>query len=258
MNSIILKSTCRGLMLCVLFVVSNIANAQWNFNRVETLTDEANRLKEQGLYISAFELYPTIMYQMRIFEGLYTLSQLPLLIEKAAWHVKQREFREADDLLIRAEFYVGKNSNPLENYRKLVLQRFYVPEKNKCFEREDDRYLNTAKDCEGERYFRADSFIAATKMMEKVVEISDNRKQDLISLANIAGFTAFYVYGVDGPALSYINRENEFLIEENFTIRSQYRPRIWSGVQRRVLAQLRKEFDYTESVSIRRIKAIRI
>ena len=258
MNSIIFKSTSRGLMLCVLFVVSNIANAQWNFNRVETLTDEANRLKEQGLYISAFELYPTIMYQMRIFEGLYTLSQLPLLIEKAAWHVKQREFREADDLLIRAEFYVGKNSNPLENYRKLVLQRFYVPEKNKCFEREDDRYLNAAKDCEGERYFRADSFIAATKMMEKVVGISDNRKQDLISLANIAGITAFCVYGVDGPALSYGIRDNEVRVEENIKVRNKYRPQKWYGVQRRVLTQLRNEFDYTEGVSIGGIKAILI
>ena len=258
MNSIILKSTSRGLMLCVLLVVSTFSNAQWNVNRVEALADEAIRLKEHGLYTSAFELYPTIMYQMRIIEGLYTLSQLPLLLEKAAWHVEQREFREADGLLTRAEFYVGKNPNPLENYRNLVLQRFYLPEENQCFKREVDRYLNATKDCEGERYFRADSFIAATRLMEKVVEISDNRKQDLISLANIAGITAFCVYGVDGPALSYSIRDNEVRVEENIKVREKYRPQKWSGVQRRVLAQLRKEFDYTEGVSIGRIKAISI
>ena len=120
-----------------------------------------------------------------------------------------------------------------------------MPEKNKCFEREGDRYLNAAKDCEGEGYFRADSFIAATKMMEKVVEISDNRKQDLISLANLAGITAFCVYVLDRPALSYSIRDNEFRVEKNIKVRSEYRPQKWYRVQRRVLAQLRNEFDYT-------------
>ena len=243
MISKIFNSKGQSLMLCIFLVVSNIANAHWNINRVETLTDEAIMLKEQGLYTRAIELYPAIMYEMRIFEGLYTLSQLPLLIEKATWHIDQREFREADGLLTRAEFYVGKNPNPLKNYRKLVLQRFYLPEEKKCFEREDDIYLNGSKDCKKERYFRADSFIAATRMMEKVVKISDNRKQDLISLAYIARITAFCVYGVDGPTLNYRISDNEVSVEENFTIRNRYLPTRWSNVARRVRAQLRKEFD---------------
>lgn len=74
-------------MLCSLLLVSNLAYAQWDFNRIEILTDEANRLIEQGSFVSAYDLYPEIMYQMRIYEGLFSINQLPLLIEMAEWHV---------------------------------------------------------------------------------------------------------------------------------------------------------------------------
>ncbi len=48
MNSIMLKTTSRGLTLCALLVVSNFANGQWNFDRVETLTDEAENSEDFG------------------------------------------------------------------------------------------------------------------------------------------------------------------------------------------------------------------
>ena len=67
----------------------------------------------------------------------------------------------------------------------------------------------------------------------------------MISLANISGFTAFCVYGVDGPALKYSFRDNEIRVEQNINVRSRYKPQKWSTVWQRVLAQLEKEFDYT-------------
>ncbi|MBQ14929.1 MAG: hypothetical protein CMQ17_11115 [Gammaproteobacteria bacterium] len=86
-------------------------------------------------------------------------------------------------------------------------------------------------------------------MRQKIVKISDRRKQDLISLANISGFTAFCVYGVDGPALKYNIRNNTVEVTESMEVRGRYRPQKWNAVQRHVLAQLQQEFDYTEGVN---------
>lgn len=244
MNSIKDKPARRGFMLCSLLLVSNLAYAQWDFNRIETLTDEANRLKEQGSFVSAYDLYPEIMFQMRIYEGLFSINQLPLLIEMAEWHVRQDEFKEADDLLNRAEFYVSKNPNPLGNYRRLVVQRFYLPDDQTCFKREEDIYLNPSKGCETVRYFRADSSIAATGLMQKVVAISDNRKADLVILAQVAEFTAYCVYGVDGRSTIIESQENISYTVNNTLVRERYRFQKWSGIQRRVLEQLKNEFDY--------------
>lgn len=239
-----IKSVTRGLMLCCLLLVSNLTYSQWDFSRIETLTDEVNRLKGRGLYTNAFALYPTIMHQMRIHEGIFTLSQLPLLMEMATWHMDKHEFRAADGLLTRAEFYVGKNPNPLNNYRKLVLHRIYQPDEQKCFEREADMYLNPSKDCQIKRYFMADSLIAATKLMQKVVEISDQLKNDLIVLANLASYTAYCVYGVDGPNTTIKIQGNNIRTTDNYAIRERYRHQKWSRIQRRVLAKLETEFNY--------------
>ena len=66
MNSLRLENTKQALMLCSLLLVSNLANAQWELSKIETLTDEANRLKEQGLFESAYDLYPEIMFQIPV------------------------------------------------------------------------------------------------------------------------------------------------------------------------------------------------
>ena len=246
MISIKLKPTGRSLMLLslLLLLVPSLANAQWDYNSIETLSDEADRLKKQGLFASAYDLYPQIIYQMRIYEGLFSVNQLPLLMEMAAWHERRSELDEADSLLDRAEFYVGKNPDPEKNYRRLVLQRIYLPEEQRCFERIQDRFLNPSEDCEKQRYYRADAFIAATNLMIKIVEISDHRKSDLITLAGLAKFTAFCVYGVDGPSFTFRSKDNMLYMAENTHVRERYRYKKWEHVQRRVLKQLKNEFEY--------------
>ncbi len=246
MNSKRIKLAGRGLMLCGLLLVTNLTYAQWNFDRIETLSDEANRLKQQGLFETAYDLYPEIMYQMRIHEGLFSERQLPLLMEMATWHVQRRELEEADDLLERAELYIDRNSDPLHHYRTLVVQRLYLPNERKCFAREEDRFLNPSKDCARHRYFRADSLIAATEIMIKIVAISDSRKSDLITLAGLAESTAFSVYGVDGPNLIIESRGDKIYPTENPHILERYQFQKWSKIQRRVLAQLKNEFEYEE------------
>ena len=104
-----------------------------------------------------------------------------------------------------------------------------------------------SEDCESERYYRADSFIAATKMMQKVVEVSDDRKADLIVLAGLAEFTAYCVYGVEGPNTIFESRNGEIYMAENHQVRERYRFQKWSRIQRRVLAQLKDEFNYDGS-----------
>ena len=81
MNSLRLENTKQALMLCSLLLVSNLAYAQWELGKIETLTDEANRLKGQGLFESAYDLYPEIMFQIRVHEGLFSTKQLPMLME---------------------------------------------------------------------------------------------------------------------------------------------------------------------------------
>ena len=237
-------ATARGLMLFSILLVSSLANAQWDHNSIETLSDEADRLKEQGLFASAYDLYPQIMYQMRIYEGLFSANQLPLLMEMAAWHERRSELAEADSLLDRAEYYAGKNPDPENNYRRLVLQRIYLPDEKRCFERNQDRFLNPSKGCEKQRYYRADSFIAATNLMIKIVEISDHQKTDLITLAGLAQFTAFCVYGVDGPSVIVESKDNMLYMSDNTQVRERYRYQKWERVQRRVLKQLKNEFEY--------------
>ncbi|MDP6653295.1 MAG: hypothetical protein QGF90_14505 [Gammaproteobacteria bacterium] len=244
MHSVTLEQTSRVLTLCCLLLVTNLTYAQWNVGRIESLSDEANRLKAGGLLESAYELYPEIMHQMRIHEGLFSEHQLPLLMEMASWHVQRSELKEADDLLERAEFYIGKNPNPLNHYRTLALQRLYLPDEPQCFERVEDRFLNPSKDCVKHRYFRADSLIAATEIMIKVVAISNNRKPDLITLAALAEFTAISVYGVDGPSVAIEFRDDTIYKTENPGIRERYRFQKWSKIQTSTLAQLKDEFEY--------------
>ncbi len=233
----------RAFTLSILLLLPSLACAQWDFNRIETLTDEANKLKEQGLFSSAYALYPTIMHQMRISEGLSSVKQLPYLFEMAAWHENKREFEEADGLLSRAEFYADRNPNPLNHFRLLVRQRIYNPDEQSCFKRVDNRFLNPSKDCEQERYYRAESFIAATELMQKVVEISDDRRTDLRILAKLAEFTAYSVYGVDGPSVVIESRGGSIYTVENNLVRERYRSQKWSKIRQNVLAQLEVEFE---------------
>lgn len=79
-------------MLCGLLLVSNLANAQWELNKIEILTDEANRLKAQGRFESAYDLYSEIMFQIRIQEGLFSARQISMLMKMSAWHVRRGDF----------------------------------------------------------------------------------------------------------------------------------------------------------------------
>jgi len=247
MNSLKFENVKRALMLSGLLLVSNLANAQWELSKIETLSDEANRFKAQGLFESAYDLYPEIMFQIRIHEGLFSVRQLPMLMEMSAWHVRKGDFDQADNLLNRAEFYVGKNPDPIEGYRKLVVQRLYLPDEQSRFEREEDGFLNSSKSCDSLKYFRADSFIAATEIMIKAVKISDNRRSDLVVLAELAEFTAFCVYDMYGAANTNYSYDSQssivYKIEKN-VLQEKYRFQKWSMVYRRTLSQLETEFEF--------------
>lgn len=248
MNSIKSKHIMRGLFLCATLAASTPSHAQWEYNRIETLTDRADSFKDQGLFESAYGLYPEIMLQLRVHEGLYSVKQVSMLMEEAGWHVGRGDLKEADDLLDRAEFYAGKNADPLENYRKLVVQRLYLPDEQQCFVLEGDRFFNRSNDCEALRFFRADSFIAATEIMIKIVEISDDRLSDLTKLAGLAEFTAICVYEAFGVTslnnrsdsqFGYVYKsDNDRIIHEN------YRFQKWQRVHRQTLSQLESEFEF--------------
>ena len=244
MNSIRLEHAGRGLLLCGLLLASNLVYAQWDYSRIEVLTDEANSLKEQGFFANAYQLYPTIMHQMRIHNGLYSEDQLPLLMEMATWHARKSEHEEAKNLLDRTEFYMGRNPNPLDNYRILIVQRLYLPDEQRCHERGKNGFLNPSNYCDKQRYYRADSFIAATQLMVKIVAISDNRKSDLIALAGLAQITAYCVYDVYGSSYSFNTHINMISKTLNIRGRENYQHQKWSGIQRHTLAQLQIEFDY--------------
>ena len=247
MNSRRLEKSKQALLLCGLLLVSNLANAQWVQSKIETLTDEANRLKDQGFFESAYQLYPEIMFQMRVHEGLFSVKQLPMLMEMSAWHVRRGDFEQADDLLDRAEFYVDKNSDPIEGYRKLVVQRLYLPDEQRCFEKEEDGFINSSMACDSLRYFRADSFIAATEIMIKAVKISNDRKSDLVALAGLAEFTAFCVYDMyeaENTKFEY-NAQADLVYKSDETIlQEKYKYKKWTNVHRRTLSQLETEFNF--------------
>lgn len=246
MNSPKLKNAKRAFMLCALLLVSNLANAQWELRTIEMLTEEANRLIAQGLFESAYDLYPEIMFQIRIREGLFSAKQLPMLIEMSAWHARRGDYDQADNLLVRAEFYIGKNPDPVEGYRNLVVQRLYLPDEQHCFERKKDGYLNSSAACDSLRYFRADSFIAATEVMIKAVKISDDRRSDLRALANLAELTALCLYDMYGTAnTSYTNvhRSGHIYKLEKIVSLKKYRFHKWTMVRKRALSQLETEFE---------------
>lgn len=249
------KQALRGLMLCGLLSASNLVQAQWDYSLIETLGDEANQLKEQGLYASAYELYGDIMYQMRIHEGLYSLRQVPMLIEMANWHVQRSENEEVDTLLDRAEFYVSKAENPLNYYKNLVAQRLYLPDEQQCYLREEEGFANSSQLCNSHRSFRADAFIAATEIMVKVVEISDNRVSDLAALAKLAGYTAICVFeaydnmarGSGGTVLA--SQDSLTFTTEHIGMMEKYQYKKWESLQRRTLKTLEREFDIDTALS---------
>ncbi|MCH8134773.1 MAG: hypothetical protein IIB77_02200 [Proteobacteria bacterium] len=182
---------------------------------------------------------------------MFSENQLPMLMELAAWHVHRSELEEADILLDRAEFYIGRSASPLLNYRALVVQRLTLPDEQRCFEREGDKFFNSSRACDEQRYYRADSVIAATEIMVKVVKISDNRKSDLTTLAGLAEYSAFCVYEVygartlrmDSTGAGFETQANIVFLTENNRLQEKYRFEKWLRLRRRVLAQLENEFE---------------
>lgn len=255
MNSNKLEQAIRGLILCGLLLVSNLLQAQWDHSLIETLSDEANQLKDQGLHASAYDLYPKIMHQMRIHEGLYSENQVPMLIELAAWHVQRSEHEEVDALLDRAEFYVSKAENPLLHYKSLVAQRLYLPDEQQCFEREEEGFVNSSQLCKSERNFRADAFIAATEIMVKVVEISDDRISDLTALARLAGYTAVCVFEAyemvanRSRRASLDARDNIVFTTNHVGTMEKYQFKKWENLKRRTLKTLEQEFNMDSALS---------
>lgn len=255
MKSNRIKRLIRGLVICVLLLVPKLAQAQWDYHSIESLSDEANQLKEQGMYASAYELYPQIMHQMRIHEGLYSINQVPMLIELAGWHVERSEHQEVGTLLDRAEFYVSKTEDPSSHYKELVAQRLYLPDEQQCFKREEEGFANTSQSCRDFRSFRADAFIAATEIMVKVAEISDDRIADLTALAKLAEYTAICVFetyemAAQRSRTSAFNSPSSVVYStEPVITQEKYQFKKWDRLKRRTLETLESEFEVDLALS---------
>ena len=204
------------------------AQSQWDYSQITVLQSEAQRLIENQQPTAGYALFEEILFLIRIEKGLYSIDQVPYLLEYMRWNKIIGDWEKTLNLGQRTSWLLNRNENQIDNYRRLLLEHLHVPEDDSCLDRDEDtgNFIRSANKCSALRFFMANTFIAATIIQQRVVHITNN-EMDWESLKNLAEITAYLVYGVDGTPILIEIRENEYSMTKNPTIRERYRPDTW-------------------------------
>jgi len=202
--------------------------SQWNYSQVEDLRVEAVNLIENGQPLKGYSLFEEIIFLIRVERGLYSIDQVPYLLEYMRWNKIIEEWQEVLDIGQRITWLLGRNENQVENYRRLLIEYLYYPKDSECLARTTTtgKFLKNRGGCAEFRYFVADMFIGGTRLLYKIAQESQ-QPMDWGSLKTLAEITSRLVYEVDGEAMILSINRDELSQIKNPNIRERYRPETW-------------------------------
>ena len=216
------------------------AQDPYDYSEVNILQTEAQRLIENQQTTEGYALFEQILFLIRVEKGLYSIDQVPYLLEYMRWNKIIGDWEETLNLGQRTSWLLNRNENQIDNYRRLLLEHLHVPEDNSCLDRDEDtgNFIRGANLCSELRFFMADTYIAATIIQQKVVTLT-NTKLDWESLRNLALATAQMVFGVDGDPVVIEITGGQYIQTENMGIRQRYKPDTWLRVARNATEALK-------------------
>ena len=239
------------ILICLSVPRNAIPQDPYDYSAVNILQTEAQRLIENQQTTEGYALFEQILFLIRVEKGLYSIEQVPYLLEYMRWNKIIGEWEETLDIGQRTSWILNRNENQLDNYRRLLLAHIYVPEDASCL-RKDSRglFFRSSHICTELRFFMADTYIAATIIQQKVVKITNN-ELDWNSLRNLALATAQMVFGVDGTPVLIEISGGQYIQSENLSIRQRYKPDTWLKIARNAaeaLKDLEGEIDAAEAL----------
>ena len=212
------KSIMKWLILLIILATPTTAYSQWRFADIERL---------QGEDASSNE----IIYAIKINEGLYSLSQFPYIMKDLDISIGEKDWETSLDLIDWATWLLAKNAIRVEIWRSFTNKLLVTPTPAKCWVIEGLYYNNGTYECTSNRKFIADSYIIALDLQQQMY-VHTGLRQDLESVALLAGILELRVYGVDGKPYIIIRQYGGIEQVDNLSIRADYRPNRYRIIQR--------------------------
>lgn len=190
-------------------------NGPWDYQLFESLLALAQVRRDLGKEEEAREVYNRLLQNLRINNGVYSIEQLPILLDLMTRYLQQADYQTADELGDWAAFLVARNysdedevQQQLEGYNQLINIRLNAPRSHACFDLKlrIENYENRDYDCMAIRRYRAEHFIGAFQLQKSRIELIEQQGEALdlqlmqqqARLANISIMTAGIVNGIHG------------------------------------------------------------
>lgn len=215
--------------LVVLLLLSSPAVAQWNYNELEPLLKAGC-----ASFTSLDECVEEVTYALRINFGVFAIEQLPFLNELFESQKATDQYEQARDTSSRIRWLLSKNTEQVDNSRRVLVAHLFYTERPECFEREGELYSKYTGGCVRERYFTADMLMAASELQERIAEETQLEK-DYRLLAMITKTIHDVVLGIAGPPtiFYYDNRFQEMVEIPNPDIDPEYSQDLWASATRK-------------------------
>lgn len=214
----------KWLLLLIILVIPSISYSQWRYEDIERL---------QGEDASSSD----IIYAIKINEGLYSLSQFPYIMKDLDLSIEDKDWETSLDLIDWATWLLAKNTIRIEMWRSFTNKLLVTPTPPKCWVIEGLYYSTNTYECSSNRKFIADSYIIALDLQQQMYKHTGLR-QDLESVAMLAGILELTVYGVDGQPYILTRDYGGLQQVENLTIGEDYLPYRYRIIARKANQEL--------------------
>lgn len=165
----------------------------------------------------------------RINLGIFSIEQLPSLIQLHTLYRDSEAFSEAVDVGYRMTWLIGKNA--YSGSQEALDTLTWMPEgglKHDCFQKEGWQYQDWSGYCASLRYFIADSYIQAFDLTEQ--------SGQYLQASDIATVLSYMVDGIRNEPLYKVEyTEDRITTVRNTDIPNNYRADIWTLRAKRML-----------------------
>ena len=214
----------KWLLLLIILVIPSISYSQWRYEDIERLQGEAASSSD-------------IIYAIKINEGLYSLSQFPYIMKDLDISIGDKDWETSLDLIDWATWLLAKNTIRIEMWRSFTNKLLVTPTPAKCWVIEGLYYSTNTYECTSNRKFIADSYIIALDLQQQMYKHT-GLKQDLESVALLAGILELRVYGVDGRPYIITRQYGGIQQVDNLSIRADYLPYRYRIIQKKADREL--------------------
>ena len=208
-------------------LITQETSGPWDYQLFESLMALAKIQRDLDEVEEARLVYNRLLQNLRVNRGVYSIEQLPILLDLMVWYLEQSEYQTADELGDWAEFLIARNysdggeiQQQLEGYNQLINIRLNAPRTHACFDLNlrIGTYENRDYDCMATRRYRAEHFIGAFQLQRARIELIEQQgdaidlrlKQQQARLATISIMTAGIVSGIHAQNSGADNSQNGY------------------------------------------------